>query len=198
MVAATAKVTQADWELAQAVIARDRKASAEFVRLYTDAVQRYVLRRVTPRTEVVDDLVQEILLAAWRNLRSYTGEAPLAHWISGVARFKVNDYYRARLRESLAVEGEDGAEEVAETGEGPELQWGRREVAMQAARVLDGLREEYALLLRWRYWEGLSAKEMAVETGRSEKSIERMLARARREFGWQWSQQEGAQKGGQV
>jgi RNA polymerase sigma-70 factor (ECF subfamily) len=191
MVAVTARRTESDWDLAQAVIARDRKASADFVRLHTDAVQHYVWRRLAPRTEAADDLVQEIMLAAWANLRSYTGEAPLAHWIVSVARHKVNDYYRSRLRYSLPEEAPEETGELPDGGEGPELQLDRAQTAARAARVLEELREDYALLLRWRYWDGFSAKEMAAETGRSEKSIERMLARARREFGLKWTTQEG-------
>jgi DNA-directed RNA polymerase specialized sigma24 family protein len=39
----------------------------------------------------------------------------------------------------------------------------------------------------WRYWEEASAREMAAKTGKTEKAIERLLARARVEFRERWN-----------
>ena len=57
-----------DLELASAILARDRKATARLVEMDTDSVHRYVWKRLTPRVEMVDDIVQEVFLAAWRGL----------------------------------------------------------------------------------------------------------------------------------
>jgi DNA-directed RNA polymerase specialized sigma24 family protein len=46
--------------------------------------------------------------------------------------------------------------------------------------------ERYALTLLWRYWEQRSTREMASAIGTTEKSVERMLARARRRFKDLW------------
>ena len=51
--------TADDLKLATEVLSKDRKATAEFVALYTDCVYSYVRRRVMPRAEAVEDL-------AWR------------------------------------------------------------------------------------------------------------------------------------
>lgn len=53
-----------DRELVAEVLAKDRKATAEFVARYADHVYGYVRRRLIPHTDLVDDLVQEIFLAA--------------------------------------------------------------------------------------------------------------------------------------
>jgi DNA-directed RNA polymerase specialized sigma24 family protein len=50
------------------------------------------------------------------------------------------------------------------------------------------LPESYGVALLWRYWENRSARDMAEETGRSEKAIERLLARARARFRELWDQ----------
>ncbi|MGH9353786.1 MAG: RNA polymerase sigma factor, partial [Terriglobia bacterium] len=57
-----------DLELAAAVLGKDRKASAEFVSRYIDAVYGYIRSRLIPRVELADDLVQDVFLAAWENL----------------------------------------------------------------------------------------------------------------------------------
>jgi DNA-directed RNA polymerase specialized sigma24 family protein len=50
------------------------------------------------------------------------------------------------------------------------------------------LPESYSLVLLWRYWEGRSAREMASATGKTEKAVERLLARARTRFRELWEQ----------
>ncbi len=161
------------------------------MRLYSHLVYRYVVKRLAPRLDLAEDLTQDIMLASWTALRSYTGEAPLAHWLMGIARFKVQDYYRAKLRDALR-EGElEAAEAAPDPGPGAFELFARESDAARAAEVLRGMREDYALLLRWRYWEGLSANDMAAETEGSVKSVERMLQRARLEFRRLWIAREG-------
>jgi DNA-directed RNA polymerase specialized sigma24 family protein len=53
-------------ELVQAILAKDRKATAEFVELHADAVYSFVSRRVFPREDLADDLVQETFLLRWK------------------------------------------------------------------------------------------------------------------------------------
>jgi DNA-directed RNA polymerase specialized sigma24 family protein len=50
------------------------------------------------------------------------------------------------------------------------------------------LPEPYRLALLWRYWEKRSTQEMAMRTGKTEKAIERLLARAREMFRERWKQ----------
>ena len=57
-----------------------------------------------PRMDLVEDLMQEILVSAWRNLASFRREAGLRAWILGIARHKVEDYYRKRIREAEVQE----------------------------------------------------------------------------------------------
>ena len=62
----------------------------------------------------------------------------------------------------------------------------RGRVQEKARRVLGTLPEAYRLALLWRYWEKRSAHEMAMLTGKTEKAIERLLARAREMFRERW------------
>ena len=54
--------------------------------------------------------------------------------------------------------------------------------------VLEDLPEHYSAAFQWRYWEKRSARQMAEATGRTEKAIERLLARARDEFRRRWTE----------
>jgi RNA polymerase sigma-70 factor (ECF subfamily) len=93
-----------DLVLVQAVLRRDRKATAEFVSRYSGHIYSYVRSRLAPRYEQVEDLVQEIFLSAWKSLRRYRASGSLHAWVMGIARHKVEDYYRERLRAPESIE----------------------------------------------------------------------------------------------
>ena len=62
----------------------------------------------------------------------------------------------------------------------------RSRLEQKTHRVLAQLPEPYGLVLLWLYWEKRSAREMAESTGKTEKAIERLLARARSQFKRHW------------
>jgi RNA polymerase sigma-70 factor (ECF subfamily) len=181
----TASATD-DLQLVAAVLRRDRKATAEFVSLHADGIYAYVWNRLLPGTELVEDIVQDVFLAALDSLPKFQGTSSLRSWLLGIARHKVEDYYRARLRESLSIDG-DEAELLLPVE--PELDEfiDRERLAHKVWQVLRSLPEAYCLALLWRYWENRSACEMAAQTGRTEKAIERLLARAREQFKRRWN-----------
>ncbi len=177
-----------EMELVVAVLRKDRKATAEFVSRYSDPVYGYLRHRLMPRAHLADDLLQDVFLSAWRNLKDYRGQSSLRAWLLGIARHKVEDHYRKRLREpeQLSAEGEDTEPSlVVAVGIDDELDIETRRRKIQ--QVLRSLPETYGSVLLWRYWEHRSAAEMAERTGKTVvKAIERLLARARSQFKRRW------------
>jgi RNA polymerase sigma-70 factor (ECF subfamily) len=174
-----------DVALVSAVLRKDRKATAEFVNTYTDAVYSFVRRRLSPRVDLVDDLVQEVFIAAWENLQSFRGVSPLRAWLLGIARHKVEDYYRGLVQSAQPLDSGD-AEELPAAEFDLAAIADRERTEERARRLVDELPGHYGAALKWRYWEKRSAREMADATGRSEKAIERLLARAREQFRRRW------------
>ena len=175
-----------DQDLVAEVLRKDRKATAEFVGRYADHVYGYVRRRLIPRADLVDDLVQEIFLAAWDNLEKFRGDSPLRSWLLGIARHKVEDHYRKRFREiQFQDEGEDSSEEPASPLD-LEDAIVKRQAGQKVQEVLKMLPETYSVILVWRYWEKRTLRDIALQIGRTEKGVERLLARARQQFKKRW------------
>ena len=174
-------------ELVHAVLARNRKAAAQLVAAHVDAIYGYVRHRLTPRPDLVDDVVQEVFLAALTHLRSFRGTSPLRGWLLGIARHKVEDVYRQRLRspESFAEDAAVG-EELATDDPRLDERLDSARIRARARHVLAKLPEHYAVALLWRYWEQRNTREIAAATGATEKSVERTLARARARFRQLW------------
>jgi RNA polymerase sigma-70 factor, ECF subfamily len=175
-----------DSALVAELLLGDRKAAAQFVERFSGRVHSYVTSRMMPRADLAEDLVQDIFLAAWENLRDFRGQAPLEAWLLGIARHKVEDHYRSRLRKLVSIEEE--AVEAPQMAVLPE--WDRmldgEKLRRRTHRVLAALPEQYRLALLWRYWEKCPAQEMAARIGKSEKAVERLLARARSHFRREW------------
>ena len=181
--------THQDAELVRAVLQRDRKATAEFVFLYSDAIYAYIRRRLIPRVDLVDDLVQDVFVAALGSLAAFAGTSSLRTWLLGIARHKIEDYYRDCLKQPgpLSELEDDGDEPRQPPVEYDEVLDGAKR-QQRVLRVLAGLSEPYRAVLVWRYWEKRSARDMAALSGKTEKAIERLLARARREFRRRWNE----------
>jgi RNA polymerase sigma-70 factor, ECF subfamily len=178
-------VTDHERQLVAQVLSKDRKATAEFVGFCVDSVYSFVRKRLIPRVGMVDDLMQEILLAAWQGLPKFRGDASLRSWILGIARHKVDDFYRRRLRDSeITEENEPSAEPVMEPGLDRHLDAAAEQDRVE--RTLAQLPEAYAMALIWRYRDEKSVREMAELSGKTEKAMERMLARARENFRREW------------
>ena len=175
-----------DLELVRRLEARDRKAIADFVANHADALYSYVRFRLAPRTESADDVVQDVFLEAWQKLGSYRGDSPLRAWLLGIARHKIEDVYRERLREPDPLPDDESAS-VSAAGEAVlDAEIDRRRLRERAATILSELPEPYSTVLLWRYWEHRSTADMAATTGRTEKAIERLLDRARKSFRSRW------------
>lgn len=130
--------------------------------------------------------MQETLLAAWQSLPNFRGDASLRSWILGIGRHKVEDYYRRRIHEAESNDEDDSAPAPAVI---PRFEQ-QLDSTLQQKRVqetLGLLPEAYSLALIWRYRESKSIREMAQLTGKTEKAIERLLARARENFRRRWN-----------
>jgi RNA polymerase sigma-70 factor, ECF subfamily len=174
-------------ELVASILARDRKAAARFVAAHVDAVYAYARHRLTPRVDLADDVVQDVFLAALSGLSAFQGQSSLRTWVMGIARHKIEDLYRQRLRAPGALDDldADADERLSETTALDEaLDLARAQD--KTHRVLAQLPERYAAMLLWRYWEQRTTREMAAALGTTDKSVERMLARARARFKELW------------
>jgi RNA polymerase sigma-70 factor, ECF subfamily len=176
-------------ELVDAVLRRDRKAAARFVAGHIDAVYAYVRYRLAPRADLVDDVVQDVFLAALNSLAAFQGQASLRAWLIGIARHKVDDVYRGRLRAAEALDS-IGEDEQPSTATAIEERIDAARAQERARDVLSRIPERYSLVLLWRYWEQRSIRDIAAAIGATEKSVERTLARARERFRQLWMKED--------
>ena len=74
-----------------------REAAVEEMMTHGNTLYRYAISRVGDKT-AAEDLVQETLVSAVKNLSGYQGEASMRTWLIGILRHKILDHYRWKTR----------------------------------------------------------------------------------------------------
>jgi RNA polymerase sigma-70 factor (ECF subfamily) len=134
-------------------------AFSELYRRFARTIHGVLLSRIPPGE--VDDLVQEVFLAAWRKLKDLREPAAFGAWIVMIARNRVADFYRDR------AESAELSEDHAGIGSGTPA----RMDAMIVLRVIQALPEAYRETLVLRLVEGMTGPEIAERTGLSHGSV---------------------------
>ena len=148
----------------------DRAAFGCLYERYARMVHGILLSRVPPPE--VDDLVQEVFLAALRQLHALRDVARFGAWLAVITRNCANDYYRksgpqTALTEPVSEEQTEGR---------PHNPAEAQEAAMILA-VVRTLPEAYREPLILRLVEGLTGPEIASRTGLKHGSVRVNLCR---------------------
>lgn len=110
-----------------------------------------------PREEA-EDLVQEVFVKAWSQLRDLRDPAAFGGWLASMARHRATDALRARRRSERVDPALPAADSTAAE-------------ALAVMRIVRALPEAYRETLVLRLVEGLSGPEIAELTGLSPGSV---------------------------
>jgi RNA polymerase sigma-70 factor (ECF subfamily) len=174
---------RSDSELLDAVREGDRAAVEELLRRYEASIYRFGLR-MCGNEDAAREVLQETLLAAFRNLPTFRGEAAISTWLYQIARsFCIKERRGEHPTESL--EGETG-DRLAEPSPSPDAQVHARQIGAALAAAIHALPHDYREVLVLRDVEGLSAEEAAdvvgIEVGALKSRLHRARARLRGEL----------------
>ncbi|MBE0431783.1 MAG: RNA polymerase sigma factor [Dehalococcoidia bacterium] len=165
---------------------RSSKSAAmdELYTTYRNRLYSMILGRVGGDRSAAEDLVQEVFLAALSSLDNFRGESQFYTWLRSIAVHKINDYYRRQARQP---EADTSAPDFTET----QLDRARdhepatltmmetAETRQSVHRALVGLPRDYRRVLVLKYLDEMPVLEISRIMGRSPKSIEGLLSRAR-------------------
>jgi RNA polymerase sigma-70 factor (ECF subfamily) len=130
------------------ILKGDRAAGQQFVTRHYAAVYR-LLRHLTGRPEVAEDLTQQAFVRAWQALPNFRGGSSLATWLHRIAYREYTHWLRSR-RDHAPLED---AEWLPDRSAGGELE------ALAFRRALEELPEEQRDAFLLCQVEGFSVRE---------------------------------------
>ena len=136
---------------------------------------------------VAEDITSETMLALLKNINRLQTDAPkIAGWLRVVVRCKAADHqrkvFRARDHMPAAADAYSNGHAGSSAGGSPSAPLEAEETRIEVLRVLDELPDRQRVVLEWKYLDALRVREIAERLGESEKAVETVLYRARREF----------------
>lgn len=158
----------------------NREAVSQLLERHTRRVRDYV-RLLVKDNDVADDLTQEVLIKVVKVLDEgrYTDKGRFLPWVLRIAHNRVLDYFRAQkqvktVSESSAGFDVLGSKNFAEPSIEDNIISEQR--AEEIRTLVEELPEEQREVVKMRYYEGMSFKEIAEHTG---VSINTALGRMR-------------------
>ena len=174
-------INQEEKELLEKIIKRDEKALFYVYKKYQPSIFSYVKSQISSY-QTAEELTQDIFIDFIEALRDFRFQSSLKTFLFSIARHKIVDQIRKKkiknilfsklpsyIVESLKVVFID--EEID-----------KKELKEKITKILESLPNDYRLILRLKYIEGIKIKEIADELKMNFKATESLLFRARKNF----------------
>jgi RNA polymerase sigma-70 factor (ECF subfamily) len=161
--------------LLRKVATKDRKAFETLYHLYYRRLFGYLLK-MTRRAELVEEVLNDVMLAIWKGAASFDGRSRPSTWIFGIAYHKA---LKALARRTEEQDGDPDRPDPVDRDE-PESLAARRELAGVLGRALGALSAEQRAVVELTYYYGLAYSEIAEIVGCPVNTVKTRMFHARR------------------
>ncbi len=167
-------------ELARQVQGGSKAGFAELAARFGPRLFCYFRQKISSR-EDCEDLVQETLVKAYRNIDRYRPTQVFSTWLYTIGTRLAIDHFRSRnCRRAASVSCDGAAASTVDAGEDPYETAARRDDAGSLWSLARSLPEKQRDVLWLRYGEGLAVKEIAPVLGLTRVHVKVLLFRARK------------------
>jgi RNA polymerase sigma-70 factor (ECF subfamily) len=158
----------------------------ELVNKYQKSLAAFIRKKIGDE-DVVEELTQDILMAAYQALPTFNKKSSEFSFICGIAKHKITDYYRKKKLKTVLFSVNPIIEEIAEDALTPERDVLKNELKEEIKKTMTELREDYEKILRLKYIDNWKSSQIASLMKISVKAVESRLIRARRKFQSLWN-----------
>ena len=162
-----------DEALVEAARAGDRRAVDQLLAKYEQPIYRFGLRMCGDE-ESARDVLQETMIAAFKNLPGFRGDAALSTWLFQIARS-----FCIKERRGVKPMTTEIDEQLPDRAASPELQVQARQIGQTLAAAIAELPPDQREVLVLRDVEGMSAEEASQIVGIEIGALKSRLHRAR-------------------
>ncbi|MHC5218329.1 RNA polymerase sigma factor [Enterococcus sp. LJL128] len=165
----------------------EKKYEEKFIQLYhsyVDEVYKFVYLRTGLNPQLAEDVTQDIFLEVYKSLKTFKGLSSERTWLFKIARNRLNDYYRKQYKhfsENTDINNEE-LQTIPDSSQDIELELIKEYDKQLIRTCLNSLSPYYQLILTMKYLDDLSVKQMAELLGKTTKSVESVLYRAKQAY----------------
>ena len=174
-----------DNELVEIVRGNDSERYAELIERYQGKLFAYLYRLIGSRQDA-EDLLQDVFVKAYKNLRSYDTQRKFSSWIYRIAHNEaVNHIKRKSLRRFIPWENVTAAKdkiEISSAEEGADKAWIRKEINKEVDEAIDRLPLKYKQVLVLRYYQDKSYEEISEISGKPVNTVGTLINRAKKKL----------------
>jgi RNA polymerase sigma-70 factor (ECF subfamily) len=156
----------------------NQAAMEEFYLRFAPGLHAFIRRRIR-EPEDVEDILAETMEAVITAIMRFKGESRVFSWLCRIASFKLADYYR-RAPSLPSISLDDSESPTLSAPRQPDL-----ETNLFIWQALHQLSHEHRRVLEAKYFSDFSIREIAIQMGRTEKAVESMLVRARKQLAFE-------------
>ncbi|NQZ59455.1 MAG: sigma-70 family RNA polymerase sigma factor [Lentisphaeraceae bacterium] len=168
-------------EIIKRVLAGEKNLFRELVHAYSPTMRVYLSTRLSDR-QTVDDLMQEIFVAIYWNLKTYDGKSDPQLWVRAVTRNKLMSYLRTQYSQKNSVNVMKVNIEGALLDELDTMNDNQQEVMERLSSCIKKQKEHNQELIEARYFTKESVIAMAQRLKTTVSSISSELYRVRKQL----------------
>lgn len=157
-----------------------------YYKQYDLGLRKYISQKIDD-DGVVEELVNDVMLAAINSEERFNGKCSQFSWLCSIANHKIIDYYRKKKIKTILFSVSPVFEEIADKALTPERDVLKNELKEEIKKTFGDMQNGYQKLLRLKYIDGWKVKEIAKKMNLTIKAVESRLIRAKKEFKENWA-----------
>jgi RNA polymerase sigma-70 factor (ECF subfamily) len=170
-----------DNELVRGVLNGDVESYSELVKRHQSRIF-FLGLKFLKNYEEAEDFAQEVFIKGFEKLESFSGKVPFSAWLFRIGYNHGVNKYRSVSGKPVKEEFQEERDGNTESREdGPEDQVVRTEERNQVREILKKLPEIYNIVIRLRFFDGLSYTEIAEALGKPVNTVRSHLFRAKQQ-----------------
>ena len=175
------RINKEERDLLEKIINRDEKALFQVYKKYQPSVFNFVKSQIG-NYQTAEELTQDIFLDFIEALRDFRFQSTLKTFIFSIARHKVIDQIRKKKIKSILFSRLPSfiVEGLKVVFMDEEID--KKELKEKITRCIDSLPNDYQVILRLKYIDGVKMKEISNKLNLNFKATESLLFRARKSF----------------
>lgn len=174
-------INKEEKELLEKVINKDEKALFYIYKKYQPSIFNFVRSQIS-NYQTAEELTQDIFIDFIEALRDFRFQSSLKTFLFSIARHKVVDQIRKKKIKNILFSRLPSyiVESLKVVFIDDEID--KKELRGKITKVLESLPNDYRVVLRLKYFEGVKVSEIAGKLNLNFKATESLLFRARKSF----------------